>query len=982
MNNRRQRRSDRILPSILSPVLKVALKIFLVLAGFMIANTLYLLLNRLADTLNWRIFATNDISLPKMLQVMVLTHTGVGLIIAVILIGFAIFHLSYVWRRRHTGSLLTGILIVFLGLVVSLSGLLILTAAASRENNYAWWAHVISAALVVTGYVSHRLVSYTRPSLPTFIKYGIVVIALVAFVVIIHSYTHLDVVRTTEAQRAIEKGFNTGPGAKARNVSNFTDEDFIPKGFVPSASPFFPSAATTTTGSYLPSRIITHDSVVSREKLREEIEIYGFVKEAKIGAETCNRCHQDIVSQWATSAHRFASFNNPFYEATIEDMRKNAIEPNKWVEQHIQHFPDTKNQVGKVKSKWCSGCHDPALMLAGKMDSDIDRTWMESQAGLTCLSCHAIDQIHDQTGNGNYNIADEQEDPYIFAHAGTNQISAFLHDAALKARPVVHKRQMLKPFFTTSEFCASCHKVSLREPVNNYRWLRGQDEYDNWHDSGVALNASRTFYLPPSKRQCQDCHMPPEQAILGDVAAKNGFVKSHRFLAANTALPFLRGDQETIKRIEAFLQDEKLRVDIFALKSETILYPKTGSDLNHTVLKVGEKVVIDVVVRNLGVGHTFPGGTNDSNEGWLEFSIVDKAGNLLAISGRVDENGHLDPMAHTFKALLLDRNGNPIHKRNAQDIHVTVFANVIGPGTADISHYEFVVPTELAGKILSVKARLLWRKFDRQYTEFAFFANPDGFNQYSSVPDLPITEIASHQVDINIAPLEIRASSDSIISKIPEWIRYNDYGIGLLLEGDTRGAAFAFEKVFRLQPASVEGPLNLAKTSLQDGNINKAFEYLTLCEKLKSGDPRVAWVWAVALQEGGLYEKAIQAYKRVLQDFPDDRAAWRNLGRTYYLNQQYEESLQAFSNVLRIDPEDRISHYHRMLCLRSLGRYQEAEQASTAYEFYKIDESAQQITRDYRLKNQGDNLMSQPIRIHHLTLKLPGQSQINASVSK
>jgi tetratricopeptide (TPR) repeat protein len=468
--------------------------------------------------------------------------------------------------------------------------------------------------------------------------------------------------------------------------------------------------------------------------------------------------------------------------------------------------------------------------------------------------------------------------------------------------------------------------------------------------------------------------MPPEKAVMGDVAAKNGFVKSHRFLAVNTALPYLRGDQETIKRIEDFLQNEKLRVDIFALKSESMLQPKMALDHNHIVLKTGQKVVIDVVVRNLGVGHTFPGGTNDSNEGWLEFSITDKAGNLLTISGAVDKDGHLDPMAHTFKALILDKKGIPIHKRNAQDIHVTVYANVIGPGTADIAHYEFVVPSELAGKILTVKARLLWRKFDRHYTEFAFSANPDGFRQFSNIPDLPITEVASHQVDISIAPSESKISSENTRSKIPEWIRFNDYGIGLLLEGDTRGAALAFREVANSQPTSIEGPLNLAKTSVLDGNINKTYEYLTRCEKLKPGDPRVAWVWAVALQEGGSYNKAVQAYKRVLQDFPDDRAAWRNLGRTYYLDQQYEEALQVFSKVLMIDPEDRIAHYHRMLCFRALGRNQEAEEASTAYEYYKIDESAQQITRNYRLKNPGDNLMSQSIRIHKLTFKLPNQN--------
>ena len=188
----------------------------------------------------------------------------------------------------------------------------------------------------------------------------------------------------------------------------------------------------------------------SPEKLKGDLDKYGFVKETPIGAETCNRCHQDIVAQWATSVHRFSSFNNPFYEATINDMRKNATAPNMWVEEHVKQYPATADRIGMVKSKWCSGCHDPALMLAGKMDNEIDRNTAEAQAGLTCLACHAIDQIHNRTGNGNYNIADEQEDPYLFAAAKTGSAGAYLHDAALKAKPTVHKHQMLKPFFRTS----------------------------------------------------------------------------------------------------------------------------------------------------------------------------------------------------------------------------------------------------------------------------------------------------------------------------------------------------------------------------------------------------------------------------------------------------------------------------------------------------------------------------------------------------
>ena len=170
-----------------------------------------------------------------------------------------------------------------------------------------------------------------------------------------------------------------------------------------------------------------------------------------IGSETCARCHAAVVEQWATSAHRFASFNNPFYEATINHMRSNSTESNAEVAAHIAYYKGLAGEEGKIKSKWCSGCHDPALMLAGKMTEEIDRASPQAQAGLTCLGCHAIDEIHDQTGNGNYNIADEQEDPYLFANAKEGA-GRFVHDTALKARPIVHKKQMLKPFFRTSEF--------------------------------------------------------------------------------------------------------------------------------------------------------------------------------------------------------------------------------------------------------------------------------------------------------------------------------------------------------------------------------------------------------------------------------------------------------------------------------------------------------------------------------------------------
>ena len=103
----------------------------------------------------------------------------------------------------------------------------------------------------------------------------------------------------------------------------------------------------------------------------------------------------------------------------------------------------------------------------------------------------------------------------------------------------------LKPFMRdqTAEFCSSCHKVHLDVPVNHYRWIRGFNEYDNWQASGVSGQGARSFYYPPKPQQCADCHMPLESSK--DQGNINGFVHSHRFPAANTAVPTANEDPDS-----------------------------------------------------------------------------------------------------------------------------------------------------------------------------------------------------------------------------------------------------------------------------------------------------------------------------------------------------------------------------------------------------------------------------------------------------
>jgi len=957
-----------------------ALALIVATGVLMLSNTLYMLAHRAAAAAGISYFAVTDISLPQFYQAMVLSHTGLGVVLVVLVLAFVEWHLPSVWRRHRSQAIITGVVTVVLGAALLVTGLFILTEANSRNNAWAWWLHVLAAAALPAFYLAHRRISIWKPSPASYGTVPAAIAGLTLVAIVAHGVTYDREALTEAAQAAFAAGTPTGPGSSAWQVVA-DPQTFVPANFVSHESPFFPAATTTTTGTYLPSRIITRGHLPEQELLEREVEQQGFVTSEKLGAVICERCHAAIVAQWSTSAHRFASFNNPFYEATINDLRALSTGSNAEIDTHIDYFSgkakasgnhpadylgdqDLHGRESLVKSKWCSGCHDPALMLAGRMSGEIDRRSPEAQAGLTCLACHAIDAIHGRTGNGNYNIADHQEDPYLFAesHSGIGQL---MHDLAVKARPAVHKRQMLKPFFQTSQFCATCHKVSLDTRVNGYRWLRGQDEFDNWHDSGVALNASRTFYLPGFGRVCQDCHMPPEEAVEGDVSARDGFVRSHRFVAANTALPYLRGDAATVERIESFLQDEKLRIDIPALR-------RTNGAIEYlpgaqaSVINSGEHVQVDVTVRNIGVGHTFPGGTNDSNEGWIEFTVSGMdAAEVLVQSGALDADGHVDEAAHFFKALLVDNAGKGIHHRNAQDIFAPVYVHVIGPGTAVAAHYGVTIPDDYVGATVQITARLLWRKFDRTYTEFAYTTNDAGFGPLTAVPDLPITEIARHTIILPVAGHG--EARETTTSQAPPWMRHNDYGIALLLQGDTRGAMSAFEEVARLQPAGIDGPRNRARVALQDGDLDHAYELLAQCEQIDPGDAQTAWVWGVTHQKAGRYGEAEGAYRHVLRRFPQDRAAWRNLGRVLYLDGRFAEALRALDQVLRIDPEDRSAHYHRMLCLRGLGREAEAAAAEQAYTYYQIDESAQEVTHGYRQQHPHANREAQSIHVHELT---------------
>ncbi len=103
----------------------------------------------------------------------------------------------------------------------------------------------------------------------------------------------------------------------------------------------------------------------------------------------------------------------------------------------------------------------------------------------------------------------------------------------------------------------------------------------------------------------------------------------------------------------------------------------------------------------------------------------------------------------------------------------------------------------------------------------------------------------------------------------PAWERWNDYGIGLLLEGasgsekgELRQAADAFAEVERLGHA--DGPLNLARVFYKEGRIDEAADALHRAAAAGAPPWTVAWLSGLVNKENGFLDEAIADFTRAL----------------------------------------------------------------------------------------------------------------------
>jgi tetratricopeptide (TPR) repeat protein len=422
------------------------------------------------------------------------------------------------------------------------------------------------------------------------------------------------------------------------------------------------------------------------------------------------------------------------------------------------------------------------------------------------------------------------------------------------------------------------------------------------------------------------------------------------------------------------------------------------------VVRPGSTVRVDVVVRTRAIGHFFPGGTVDAFDVWLELQARDATGRVVYWSGAVEDGGKgpVEPGAHFYKAVQLDGAGNVIDKRNAWQSRSVLYVRLIPPGAADVAHFRVQVPADAKGP-LTFEARLNYRKFSHYYTEFAYAGQPKPGQataalldkdhnslDYSfspanipanvsgeirgEIPRLPIVVVAKARAVLPLGAAgaggrDGQATWQPVVRK-QDRERWNDWGIGLLLQGDLKGAEYAFRRVTEAEPGYVDGWVNVARALIQEGEIDVARPFIAKALAIDKNLARALFFKATIDKEAGDYEAALAELGRVEKQYPRDRVVLNQEARVLFLERRYADALKVLDRVCTVDPEDLQMHYTAMLCHRALGHTAQAAREAALFRRFKADEAAQAITERLRRLSPEDNNERQPIHEHE-SVRLP-----------
>lgn len=698
------------------------------------------------------------------------------------------------------------------------------------------------------------------------------------------------------------------PSNETKPASAYTQEISKNYDFKFGTNPFAPSNATSSTGTFIPGEMF-------------------------VASKRCGTCHTDAHAQWRQSAHGNA-FKEPFYQKNVKDIQ---------------------SQKGIEFTRHCESCHNPPALFSGALtkNSKVKRPFDDD--GVSCISCHSIQSVSGQ-GIGGYTMG---EPALLVKEDGTRLLTAVTDQQILDDVPS-HRRAMMRPLLKTPEFCGACHKSQVPKELNDYKFLRAFMVADELQQSSFSKESPHPFYVR-DKETCNTCHMKREPAPLFDVSAKKGTLVSHRWAASNTAIPTFYKWPDQLQAVTKFLEDDKLGVDIFALhrkaagaSKEELIAPVNRSNFS---LAAGDELIADVVITNKNIGHSFPPELRDFYEAFLEFQVSDSSGRVLYQSGFIKPNGYLDESAHNYKTYLVKADGTYNDKHFIWRTRIFAQNNQIQSGRSDVARYQFKIPGDIKDGI-RLTARLKYRRFTRVFSDYVL----------GKSVDYPIVTMATTDYLLKIGANSAIAFNPADKTAVPDWRRWNNYGIALFDQRQYPLAIEAFTRVAELDEKYKPFALtNRAMAYIELEQIDEAANLLDSVVKAYPTNLRAVYQQARVFMKRGLLDLAEQNIRQVVAAYPRDRMSLQQLGELCKIKRDYDGALECFQRILAIDPEDLGAHYNLMLIYRKTGKTEDAKREAKIFADLKDDPAALSLANQFLRKHPEMSNESVYWHIHDLT---------------
>jgi hypothetical protein len=386
--------------------------------------------------------------------------------------------------------------------------------------------------------------------------------------------------------------------------------------------------------------------------------------------DCCSQCHSRVgadlypflpVDEWVLDAHSRSAVNPRFRSMYTGD----AVQPSSAFNSKRNRRdtgPGYKLDFPQSAGN-CAACHVPAAAVHSPLGTDPTRISGVAMEGVTCDVCHKIWDVRldSTTGLPFEHLPGVLSYEFRRPMVGEQFFAGPLDDVA----PGV---DTFSPLQQQSRFCAPCHYGSFYGTV-----VYGS--FGEWLTSPYGDPDHTRF------KTCQDCHMPTGRTCYFTLPSKGG----RRRDPATVASHLMPGasDRELLRQAAA---------------------------LELTASRTGNRIDVEVRVRNVGAGHRLPTGSplrhililveaKDEHGRALELSrgtrLPQWAGDLAGLAGS------------TYAKILMDRASHESPTAAFWKPTSILADTRLAPGETDIKHYSFALSDQ---RPVYVEACLIFRR--------------------------------------------------------------------------------------------------------------------------------------------------------------------------------------------------------------------------------------------------------------------------------